>query len=51
MISILFAIVFLWLFVLTIHHYQVFRDFEAHRHEKVKETIAGPPAGEMNQNS
>ncbi len=48
--GILFAIAFLWLLVLTIHHYQVFRDLEDHRHEKVQETIAFPPAGERSQN-
>lgn len=32
--GILHAIAFLWLVVLTIHHYQVFYDFEHHQNKK-----------------
>jgi len=31
--GILVAIIFLWLIVLTFHHYQVFSDFEDHQHK------------------
>jgi len=34
--GILFAIAFLWLLTLTLHHYQVFRDFEVHQHKDLR---------------
>ena len=34
--GILHAISLLWLVVLTVHHYQVFYDFEKHQNERTK---------------
>jgi len=47
--GILFAIVFLWLLTLTLHHYQVFRDLENHQHQIDQDPKASPPAGEKSQ--
>lgn len=41
--GILFAVVFLWLLVLSFHHYQVFQDFENHQHLMEQEPKASPP--------
>jgi hypothetical protein len=32
--GILIATAYFWLIALSIHHYQVFRDFENHQHDK-----------------